>query len=196
MSFQTLISLLLPTSLRATPRIDPSAVNPRGPVFIPYRQSDGFILAEDVAWALRAAGVPVWHDKSDLFPGDTNLRLEEALSSGLSGAALLTTPEIGLSGPVRVFELPRLGEGAFRHVNPQLNRNERVKTALFRKRRPLRGLPCTVPQDRNRTGGICGRVPVGPAVWSMSAGESSEVTLRFSSVTDPFNRLHKICDDA
>ena len=59
---------------------------------------------------MRAAGVPVWHDKSDLLPGDTNLRLEEALSSGLSGAALLTTPAIALSHVVQKTELPRLLE--------------------------------------------------------------------------------------
>ena len=59
---------------------------------------------------MRAAGVPVWHDKSDLVPGDTNLRLKEALLSGLSGAALLATPEIELSQAVRAIELPRLLE--------------------------------------------------------------------------------------
>ncbi len=63
-----------------------------------------------MAWAMRAAGVPVWHDKSDLLPGDTNRRLEEALMSGLSGAVLLVTPEIERSSAVHAIELPRLLE--------------------------------------------------------------------------------------
>ncbi len=85
-----------------------SAVDPRGPVFISYRQSDGKALAGSLAWALRAAGVPVWHDDTDLPPGDTDRRLEEALASGLSGAVVLVTPEIEQSRVIRDVELPRL----------------------------------------------------------------------------------------
>ena len=88
--------------------LDP--VDPRGPVFVSYRQSDGSSLAAETAWALRAAGVPVWHDESDLPPGDTERRLAEALASGLSGAMLLVTPEIQLSRIVRKVELPQLLE--------------------------------------------------------------------------------------
>ena len=88
----------------------PAAVDPRGPVFVSYRQSDGSALAADTAWALRAAGVPVWHDESDLPPGDTERRLAEALASGLSGAVLLVTPEIQQSRIVREVELPQLLE--------------------------------------------------------------------------------------
>lgn len=83
-------------------------INPRDPVFISYRQSDGSILASDTAWALRAAGVPVWHDKADLPPGETNRRLEEALERGLAGTVLLVTPDILHSTVVRDVELPRL----------------------------------------------------------------------------------------
>ena len=71
---------------------------PRGPVFISYRHSDGREIAVALAWALRAAGVPVWHDQTDLPPGDTERRLAEALSSGLSGAVLVVTREIEDSG--------------------------------------------------------------------------------------------------
>lgn len=85
-------------------------VNPRGPVFLSYRHSDGLEVATSLAWALRAAGVPVWHDMTDLPPGDTNRRLQEALDSGLSGAVLLVTPEIEFSEVVRELELPRLRE--------------------------------------------------------------------------------------
>ena len=85
-----------------------SAVDPRGPVFISYRHSDGSAMAASLAWALRAAGVPVWHDVTDLPPGDTERRLEEALASGLSGAVLLVTPEIEESQVIRDIELPRL----------------------------------------------------------------------------------------
>lgn len=83
-------------------------VDPLGPVFISYRQSDGTSLAVALAWALRAAGVPVWHDQTDLPPGDTNQRLAEALASGLSGAILVVTPEIERSRVVREVELPAL----------------------------------------------------------------------------------------
>ncbi len=63
-----------------------------------------------MAWALRAAGVPVWHDQSDLPPGDTDRRLAEALESGLSGAVLLITGDIENSTVVRDVELPLLLE--------------------------------------------------------------------------------------
>ena len=88
----------------------PGTVDPRGPVFLSYRHSDGLTFATKTAWALRAAGVPVWHDQSDLPPGDTERRLAEALDSGLSGAVLLVTPEIEQSRVVREIELPRLLE--------------------------------------------------------------------------------------
>ena len=92
-------------------------VSPRGPVFLSYRHSDGAELVTNLAWALRSAGVPVWHDKSDLPPGDTERRLEEAMQSGLSGAVLLVTPDIGSSNVVKDIELPQLlaleAEGAF-----------------------------------------------------------------------------------
>ena len=83
-------------------------VNPLAPVFISYRTSDGSGLATSLAWALRATGVPVWHDITDLPPGDTTRRLQEALTQGLSGAALLITPDIGHSSVVRDIEVPGL----------------------------------------------------------------------------------------
>ena len=74
-------------------------------------------LAIALARALRSAGVPVWLDWSDLPPGDTERRLEEAMQSGLSGAVLLVTPDIGASSVVKEIELPHLlaleAEGAF-----------------------------------------------------------------------------------
>lgn len=94
-----------------------SHVSPRGPVFLSYRHSDGADLARALAWALRASGVPVWLDQSDLPPGDTERRLEEALQSGLSGAVLLVTPDIGASSVIKDIELPHLlrieADGAF-----------------------------------------------------------------------------------
>ena len=86
------------------------SIDPRSPLFISYRQSDGTPIAVDLAWALRAAGVPVWHDRTDLPPGDTRQRLGEALDAGLSGAVLLVTPEIARSAVIREVELPRLLE--------------------------------------------------------------------------------------
>ena len=94
-----------------------SRISPRGPVFLSYRHSDGAELATALAWALRAAGVPVWLDRSDLPPGDTERRLAEAMQSGLSGAVLVVTPDVGASTVIRDTELPQLlaleAEGAF-----------------------------------------------------------------------------------
>ncbi len=83
-------------------------VRPLAPVFISYRTSDGRDLAATLAWALRSTGVPVWHDATDLPPGDTTRRLQEALTAGLSGAVLLVTPQIRRSTVVREIELPEL----------------------------------------------------------------------------------------
>ena len=83
-------------------------VLPSGPVFISYRQSDGTPTAIALAWLLRAAGIPVWQDQTDLPPGDTDARLAEALHSGLSGACLVTTKDIAKSGVVHTVELPEL----------------------------------------------------------------------------------------
>lgn len=83
-------------------------VDPLGPVFVSHRRSDGVTHAEDIAWALRAAGVPVWRDETDLRPGDTSHRLDQALASGLSGAVLIITPDIAQSGVVKDIELPTL----------------------------------------------------------------------------------------
>ena len=87
---------------------DSNSVNPRGPVFLSYRHSDGAELATDLAWALRSAGIPVWLDKNDLPPGDTERRLDEAMQSGLSGAVLIVTPDIENSSCIKALELPRL----------------------------------------------------------------------------------------
>lgn len=85
-----------------------TVIDPLGPVFICHRGSDGSDLAVELAWSLRAQGVPVWLDRDDLPPGDIHTRLHEALSSGLSGAILLITPEVGQSRIVKSLELPRL----------------------------------------------------------------------------------------
>jgi hypothetical protein len=91
-----------------SPSTETKNVDPLGPVFVSYRASDGTSAASSVAWALRATGVPVWHDSSDLLPGDTTLRLTEALDSGMSGAVLVVTPEMQDSSVVRDLELPAL----------------------------------------------------------------------------------------
>ena len=103
--------------LRTNVKGGSSRASQRGPVFLSYRHSDGAELAQALAWALRSAGVPVWLDRSDLPPGDTERRLEEAMQSGLSGAVLLVTPDIAASSVVKEIELPHLlrleVEGAF-----------------------------------------------------------------------------------
>lgn len=90
------------------PSTTPTGVRVLAPVFISYRTSDGKDLAAALAWALRSTGVPVWHDITELPPGDTTRRLKEALSAGLSGAVLLVTPDITYSSVVRETELPGL----------------------------------------------------------------------------------------
>lgn len=84
------------------------AVRGDGPVFISYRQSDGTDQAESLENLLRAAGLVVWRDRTDLRPGTTINRLEQALTHGLSAAVLVVTPEIAKSDIVRERELPRL----------------------------------------------------------------------------------------
>ncbi|WP_296604659.1 SAVED domain-containing protein [Nocardioides sp.] len=86
-------------------RISPDAF---GPVFISYRQSDGTDITAELAWLLRAAGIPVWRDKDDLPPGDTTERLEQAIGEGLAGAVLVITPEIEKSTVVKKTEAPLL----------------------------------------------------------------------------------------
>lgn len=41
-------------------------VQPTGLAFLSYRQPDGLTVATELAWLLRAASVPVWHDRTDL----------------------------------------------------------------------------------------------------------------------------------
>ncbi|MYV59515.1 SAVED domain-containing protein [Streptomyces sp. SID4931] len=84
------------------------AVRPDGAVFISYRQSDGSPQAESIENLLRAAGLVVWRDHTDLRAGTTTDRLEQALTQGLSAAVLVVTPDIVHSDIVRERELPRL----------------------------------------------------------------------------------------
>lgn len=86
-----------------------------GPIFISYRQSDGTPTAIDTAWALRAAGVPVWQDRDDLPPGETEHLLETAIAAGLSGAVLTITPEVERSAIIRGIEAPALLDQADAH---------------------------------------------------------------------------------
>ena len=85
-----------------------NGVRRSGPLFISYRQTDGTATATRVAWLLRAAGVPVWQDDSDLAPGHTEERINEALETGLSGAILVVTPDVAVSPIVRNVELPAI----------------------------------------------------------------------------------------
>lgn len=84
------------------------AVRSDGPVFISYRQSDGTPQADSLENLLRAAGLVVWRDHTDLRAGTTTDRLEQALTQGLSAAVLVVTPQIVESEIVRERELPRL----------------------------------------------------------------------------------------
>lgn len=81
---------------------------PTDPVFISYRHSDGTDIAAELSWLLRAGGIPVWRDRDDLPPGDTEQRLSEAMSAGLSGAVLVITPDVAKSEVIQHVESPHL----------------------------------------------------------------------------------------
>ncbi|RLP06307.1 SAVED domain-containing protein [Propionibacterium australiense] len=82
-----------------TPKYDP-----RGPVFISYRHSDGMRIADRLAWLLRAAGIPVWRDEEDLTTGSIEARIEEAMGKGLSGGVLVVTPDVENSEIIQTVE--------------------------------------------------------------------------------------------
>lgn len=88
----------------------PDQIDPADPVFISYRHSDGIDITTDLAWLLRAAGIPVWRDLDDLPPGDTEERLAQAIDDGLSGGVLVLTPDITESRIVKTIEAPKLLE--------------------------------------------------------------------------------------
>lgn len=86
----------------------PVNVDAADPVFISYRQSDGTDTTAELAWLLRAAGIPVWRDRDDLPPGDTETRLQQAIADGLAGGVFVITPEVAKSTIVQQVEAPRL----------------------------------------------------------------------------------------
>ncbi|WP_029259151.1 MULTISPECIES: SAVED domain-containing protein [unclassified Microbacterium] len=85
-----------------------TSVDVLGPLFLSYRHNDGAEIVANLAWLLRAAGIPVWRDKDDLPPGDTAERLAEAIGDGLSGAVFVITEDIANSAIVRGIEAPKL----------------------------------------------------------------------------------------
>ncbi|MFI6345209.1 SAVED domain-containing protein [Streptomyces sp. NPDC050560] len=97
-----------PQRFKALGPLPKGAVRPDGAVFISYRQSDGSPQAESIENLLRAAGLVVWRDHTDLRAGTTTDRLEQALTQGLSAAVLVVTRDIVHSDIVRERELPRL----------------------------------------------------------------------------------------
>lgn len=82
--------------------------DPVDPVFISYRQKDGTKIVAELAWLLRAAGLPVWRDRDDLPPGDTEARLKQAIAAGISGGVLVVTPDVVNSRVVKTLEAPCL----------------------------------------------------------------------------------------
>ena len=84
--------------------------DPKGPIFISYRQSDGKPYAELLDNYPRAGGLVPWRDLVDLPPGETKQRVEEAFGEGISNAILVVTEELRDSEFVPKIELPRLLE--------------------------------------------------------------------------------------
>lgn len=87
-----------------------TSVDALGPLFLSYRHNDGSEIVAELAWLLRAAGIPIWCDKDDLPPGDTANRLSEAIDDGLSGATLVITEDIANSNIIRSIEAQKLIE--------------------------------------------------------------------------------------
>ncbi|MBD8485017.1 SAVED domain-containing protein [Frigoribacterium sp. CFBP 8759] len=85
-----------------------TSVDVFGPLFLSYRHNDGADIVAELAWLLRAAGIPVWRDQDDLPPGDTAERLRQAIGGGLSGATLVITDDVTNSAIVRSIEAPQL----------------------------------------------------------------------------------------
>lgn len=77
-----------------------------GPVLVSYRTSDGERLAAWCSASLRAHGVPAWHADEDLLAGGIPRELERLRHLGLSGAVLVVTDNVRLSGAVRNIEAP------------------------------------------------------------------------------------------
>jgi hypothetical protein len=96
---------------------DATTFDAADPIFLSYRQKDGTRITAELAWLLRAAGIPVWRDKDDLPPGDTEARLTQAIADGISGGILVTTPDLRNSNVVKFVEAPRLLE--LHEANPQ-----------------------------------------------------------------------------
>lgn len=81
-------------------------VDPRGPVLVCYRQDDGADLAHSAAAALRAVGIPVWLDKTDMGVGRFDHTFRRAAESGLSGTVFTATPNVSHSDFIRNDEAP------------------------------------------------------------------------------------------
>ena len=86
----------------------PGHVDPIDPVFVSYRHADGTAITSELAWLLRSAGVPVWRDRDDLPPGDTDERLRQAIDEGISGGVLVVTLGVQDSRIVRQIEVPKI----------------------------------------------------------------------------------------
>ncbi len=82
--------------------------DPKGPIFVSYRQSDGTAYAERLDTYLRAGGLVPWRDLVNLPPGETAQRVSEAFDEGISNAVLIVTPELEHSEFVPQVELPPL----------------------------------------------------------------------------------------
>lgn len=82
--------------------------DPRGPVFISYRHSDGMEIADQLTWLLHAAGIPVWHDDEGLTTGSIEARIKKAMAKGLSGGVLVVTPDAKNSKTIKKVEAPGL----------------------------------------------------------------------------------------
>ncbi|MFV0408113.1 MAG: SAVED domain-containing protein [Propioniciclava sp.] len=96
----------------ARPLVPQAIYDPDGPVFFSYRTADGLEQTDCLDELLQALGIPVWRDVRDLQGGNIEKRLDQALTSGLSGAVLVVTPDICSSDIVRRCELPRLLEAS------------------------------------------------------------------------------------
>lgn len=81
--------------------------DPHGYVFISYRQGgEGDRIATDLEHLLRASGIPVWRDKTDLGPGLLPDECKMSASHTISAGILIVTENLKKSEIVRETELP------------------------------------------------------------------------------------------
>lgn len=86
--------------------MDAPHVDPKGPVFVCYREDDGLALACVAVDGLRSVGVPVWFAPDDMGAGRFDRTFRRAATEGLSGTVLVATSGVAVSDFIQGIEAP------------------------------------------------------------------------------------------